>query len=51
MRRKKEVTPNAEKEMAIYKKKEVRRISIEKKKQNEKDNKMNRHIFVLTGRF
>jgi hypothetical protein len=51
MRRKKGVTPNAEKEMTIYKKKEVRRISIEKKKQNEKDNKRNWHIFALTGRF
>ncbi len=51
MRRKKGVTPNAEKEMTIYKKKEVRRISIEKKKQIEKDNKRNWHIFALTGRF
>jgi hypothetical protein len=32
MRRKKRVTPNAEKEMTIYKKKEVRRISIKRNK-------------------
>jgi hypothetical protein len=51
MIRKKEVTPNAKKEMVIYKKKEVIRIRIEKKKQNMKDNKRNWHIFALTGRF
>jgi hypothetical protein len=45
------VTPNSEKEMYIYKKKEVRRINKEKKKQNEKDNKRKWHIFALTGRF
>jgi hypothetical protein len=51
MRRKKKVTSNAEKEMGSYKKKEVRRISIEKKKQNEKDNKRHWHIYALTSRF
>jgi hypothetical protein len=50
MRRKKEVSPNSEKEMVIYKKKEVRRISKEKKKHIENDNKENKrnwHIFAL----
>jgi hypothetical protein len=37
-RRKKEVTPNSEKEMNIYRRKEVRRRYKEKNKQNEKDN-------------
>jgi hypothetical protein len=36
-RRKKEVTKNSEKEMNIYKKKEVRRRDKEKKTQNEKN--------------
>jgi len=36
-RRKKEVTKNSEKEMNIYKKKEVRRRNKEKKTQNEKN--------------
>ncbi len=50
-RRKKEVTPNFEKEMNIYRRKEVRRRSKEKNKENEKDNTRKWHIFVLTGRF
>ncbi len=50
-RRKKELTPNFEKEMNIYRRKEVRRRSKEKNKQNEKDNTRKWHIFVLTGRF
>ena len=49
-RRKKEVTPNFEKEMNIYRRKEVRRRNKEKNKQNEKDNTRKWHIFVLTVR-
>jgi len=45
------VTPNFEKEMNIYRRKEVRRRNKEKNKQNEKDNTRKWHIFVLTGRF
>jgi hypothetical protein len=45
------LTPNSEKEMSIYKKKEVKRRSKEKKKKNETDDKSTWHIFVLTGRF
>jgi hypothetical protein len=48
-RRKKEVTPNSEKEMNISKKREMRRRNKEKK--NEKDSKRIGFIFVLTGRF
>jgi hypothetical protein len=50
-RRKKEMTPNSEKKMNIYRRKEVRRRHKEKNKQNEKDNTRKWHIFVLTGRF
>jgi hypothetical protein len=50
-RKKKEVTPTSEKEMNIYRRKEVRRRNKEKNKQNEKDNTRKWHIFVLTGRF
>ncbi len=49
----KQVTPNSEKEINIWihKKKEVRRRNKQKKKQNVKDNKRKRHIFVITGIF
>ncbi len=47
------VTPNSEKEVNIYEKKEVIWRKKEKKKQNEKERKITRkwNIFVLTGRF
>ncbi len=45
------MTPKFEKEINIYRRKEVRRRNKEKTKQNEKDNTRKWHIFVLTGRF